>query len=65
MELAIAAAVIAFAFGMAFGILIASRHVELECEEAYITGHVDGYERCELDMSLHRDGDRTMGEWDA
>ena len=49
MELLIAVAVIAFAFGGAFGIFVVSRHFELEQEQAYLAGHVDGYNKAVLD----------------
>ena len=45
----IAVGIVGFAVGMLLGIIIAARHVELECEEAYLYGHVDGYRKAEDD----------------
>ena len=52
MGLLIAAVIIAFGFGAAFGIFVVGRHVELECERAYLTGHVDGYEKAMWDAGV-------------
>jgi len=49
MELLIGSVIIAFAFGATFGIFIVGRHFELECERAYLTGHVDGYRKAQDD----------------
>jgi len=49
MELLIAVGVMAFAFGAAFGIFVVARHFELEREQAYLTGHVDGYSKAVAD----------------
>jgi hypothetical protein len=61
-ELLIATAGISLSIGAILGILVTSSHFEQECEEAYVTGHVDGYERCEIDLGLHREADRHIGE---
>jgi len=65
MELTIAVGIMSASLGAIFGIAIMGRHFAEECEQAYITGHVDGYERCEIDLGLHREADRHIGEWDA
>jgi hypothetical protein len=49
MELLIAAGFIGVAVGAIFGMFIVGRHVEWECEQAYLTGHVDGYRKAEDD----------------
>ena len=43
MELTIAIAGISFALGCIGGILAAGRHYDIESEQAYLAGHVDGY----------------------
>ena len=48
-ELLIALVVMAFAFGAAFGIFVVARHYELEQEQAYLAGHVDGYNKAVAD----------------
>ena len=48
-ELMLASVIIAFAFGASFGIFVVGRHFELENEKAYLTGHVDGYQKAEDD----------------
>ena len=45
MELYVGLLLFGFALGCIVGLLIASRHVEQECEIAYVTGHVDGYRK--------------------
>lgn len=40
---------IGFSFGAIFGIVMGVRHLELECEKAYLTGHVDGYNKAVAD----------------
>ena len=62
MELTIAVGIISAAIGATCGIAIIGRHFAEECDQAYITGHVDGYERCEIDLGLHREADRHIGE---
>ena len=47
--LTIAAAILTFTTGFLFGFIVAVRHVELECETAYLTGHVDGYGKAVAD----------------
>jgi len=49
MELLIAVIVMAFSFGATFGIFVVSRHYELEQEQAYLAGHVDGYNKAVAD----------------
>jgi hypothetical protein len=49
MEWVIAAGFIGVAVGAAGGMLMVGRHIELECEQAYLTGHVDGYRKAEDD----------------
>ena len=39
----IVAGIIGFIIGVLCGLLAGARHMELECETAYLTGHVDGY----------------------
>jgi hypothetical protein len=39
------AAVNGIVFGYILGLLTASRHVARDTEMAYVTGHVDGYEK--------------------
>lgn len=65
MELLIAASIISFSVGAILGIATVSRHYELELEQAYLSGHVDGYIAAEDDLSLHREGDRLIGEQDG
>jgi hypothetical protein len=36
--------------GFIIGMMVAGRHVERECEMAYLTGHVDGYRKAEDDF---------------
>jgi len=43
MELLLAIAGISLSVGAIGGMMVASRHVDTECEMAYLTGHVDGY----------------------
>ena len=45
----IATAIVSGAFGCIFGMLIVGRHFELECEKAYLYGHVDGYRKASDD----------------
>jgi hypothetical protein len=33
--------------GFIIGMMVAGRHVERECEMAYLTGHVDGFRKAE------------------
>ena len=47
--LMVAGAILAFTTGFLFGFMVAVRHVDLECETAYLTGHVDGYGKAMLD----------------
>ena len=47
--LMIAAGILLFTTGFLFGFMVAVRHVELECETAYLTGHVDGYGKAVAD----------------
>jgi hypothetical protein len=47
--LIIAAAVFGVSAGSILGLLIGTRHTELECEKAYLTGHVDGYRKAQDD----------------
>ena len=61
MELAIAIAVVSAATGCIAGMVIVGRHFELECEQAYLTGHVDGYRKAEEDLDYHREADRNYG----
>jgi len=61
MELLIAASIISFSVGAILGIATVSRHYELELEQGYLSGHVDGYIAAENDLILHRDGDRRIG----
>ena len=49
MELLIAVAVMAFSVGATFGIFIIARHYDLEREQAYLAGHVDGYNKAVVD----------------
>jgi hypothetical protein len=49
MELYIGVLLFGFAAGCIVGLLIASRHLEQQCENAYLTGHVDGYRKAEDD----------------
>lgn len=49
MELYIGIAITAFSLGAIFGIVIVGRHYALENEKAYLTGHVDGYNRAMFD----------------
>ena len=46
---AVVAGIIAFTIGTLFGLWIAGRHIDLECETAYLTGHVDGYGKAMFD----------------
>lgn len=62
MELTIAVGIISASIGATCGIAIIARHFAEECEQAYITGHVDGYERCEIDLGVHREADMHIGE---
>ena len=48
-ELLIAVAVVAAAGGATLGVSFGVRHLERECEKAYLTGHVDGYEKAVRD----------------
>jgi hypothetical protein len=43
METLIVISVASLSVGMIAGMAIVGRHVEHECEVAYLTGHVDGY----------------------
>ena len=47
--LIVAAGILTFTTGFLFGMLVGVRHVDLECETAYLTGHVDGYGKAMLD----------------
>jgi len=38
-----------FMVGFLFGMAVAGRHVDRECEMAYLTGHVDGYGKAVAD----------------
>ncbi len=49
MELLIGVALFGFAFGCIVGMFLVGRHVEQECEVAYVTGHVDGYRKAQDD----------------
>ena len=40
---------IAFSVGTFFGLWMAGRHIDLECESAYLHGHVDGYSKAVAD----------------
>ena len=46
-------AIVSFIFGLSIGMIaglfLAGRHVELECETAYLSGHVDGYGKAVAD----------------
>ena len=47
--LAIVSGIFGLSIGMIAGLFLAGRHVELECETAYLSGHVDGYGKAMLD----------------
>ena len=47
--LMVAAAILTFTTGFLFGMLVGVRHVDFECETAYLSGHVDGYGKAMLD----------------
>lgn len=49
MEIIVAVAIVSGAFGCVAGMLVTGRHFELECEQAYLTGHVDGYRKAQDD----------------
>jgi alpha/beta superfamily hydrolase len=49
MELIIGVLLFGFAFGCIVGMALIGRHVEHECEKAYLTGHVDGYRKAQDD----------------
>jgi hypothetical protein len=49
MELFIGATIVAVSAGTILGMLIASRHIDEECEMAYLAGHVDGYSKAVAD----------------
>ena len=49
MEIIIATAVVSGSVGCIAGMVIVGRHFELECEQAYLTGHVDGYRKAQDD----------------
>jgi hypothetical protein len=46
---ALVAAAFAGVAGFLLGMLATARHVDLECERAYLTGHVDGYRKAQDD----------------
>ena len=62
MAATIAIAITSAAFGCAIGMALIGRHHEIEHEQAYLTGHVDGYRKAEDDLDLHREADRHYGE---
>ena len=41
----IVTAIFGFTIGVLCGLLVGGRHLEWECETAYLTGHVDGYSK--------------------
>lgn len=45
----IAVGIVAFAVGCILGLVMGARHVEDECEAAYLYGHVDGYRKAQDD----------------
>ena len=47
--LIVAGAILTFTTGFLFGFMVAVRHVDLECETAYLSGHVDGYGKAMFD----------------
>lgn len=46
----IAAGIFSFICGTIAGIIIGTRHTDLEAEKGYLTGHVDGYEKALFDL---------------
>ena len=49
MELIIVVAAIGLSVGCIFGMFLIGRHIELEVERAYLSGHVDGYGKAMFD----------------
>lgn len=45
----IAAGIFSFICGTIAGIIIGTRHTDLEAEKGYLTGHIDGYEKALVD----------------
>jgi len=62
MATTIAITIAAAAFGCVLGMVLITRHHEIEQERAYLTGHVDGYRKAEDDLDYHREADRHYGE---
>jgi hypothetical protein len=49
METLLAVGFAGLSLGAIGGMLIVGRHIELEVEQAYLTGHVDGYRKAQDD----------------
>lgn len=47
--LAIVTGIFGLSIGIIVGMFLAGRHIEFECETAYLTGHVDGYAKAMAD----------------